>query len=253
MNPPVDDEEQDVESPSSANDEVTYAHPLQFPYYKRQFVLPEMRRSTTGYLTYGLLPDSPIKRILLLVDDLANPVPDSRMDEYRAFLAELESNQSLGGMAKTKSFVVRLRTDKAVCIRFPNVTVAVHKMGPVPVFDTGMSVKVELHGETVIAQIVAYHDPRPARSSAGTSVPVYPDELLVESLDYDLHVVFQRYHEDVAAQLADIANHANLARALQWTKECEIIIGQSYSTKLALIAPDPEQRRVRGGFDEWQW
>jgi hypothetical protein len=192
-----------------------------------------------------------MRRALLLVSDLSNPVPSEFQDEYRAFLAELEHDDSLGSVGKAKSFVVRLRTDSAVSKRFPHATSVVQKMGPVPGFDTGIGLKVELHGHIVDARVVAVHNPT-RRSRPGPSSPV-ADSWLLESLDNDfLHVVFQRYHEDVAAQLSDIANHANLTRTLQWAKECESIIGQSYQTKLRVIAPNAQSRRLRKGLDEWQ-
>lgn len=221
------------------------------PYYHRTFKLKGSNRLVRGYLTYELGKEASSERLLCLVNQVDGLVPEEYQDEYSAFIQEIEASRLSGRIAKTKSFVVRLRKEHALGRRFPQALIAVHKLGPVPAFDTGLRQLVELHGQIVEARIVAYQNPR---QGADEDPSEEGQKALLESLDHDdLHLCLQRYYEDVAVQLADIANYGNLPRTLKWSKQCEHLIGQSLTSKLNVMSPGEKKPRDSNSLTEWEW
>lgn len=220
----------------SGNDNVSY-----FPahYYKRSFNFNGTLHS--GYLTYvlSLSGQTQSERVYLLVDEEAI-IPANRLGDFKRFKAEIDA-ESGGRFRQAKTLSRRILDDPQA---YPHAQVAIHKYGPVPAFDLGAEIPVELHGNTTRARVLVYC----GRSRFKVKPPQQEAELtvlaLIKTLETNLPLIFRRYFEDVGESLRDIQDHANLDRAFERAKDCETLIGQSIQSKLRDITPSDEEWKI---------
>lgn len=206
--------------------------------------------SGTMFLTYDLLEPNNEHRTLLLTKD-AFLVNDEQRPEYERFLRVLGNYQSTSGNTYgAKAFVNAINSDELP--RLPNVSVAVHRFGPVPVYLLTERFDVHFNGVKRQARIAIYPVERyedEARRPVGVSTEVQFLDALTKKLD----VVLMRYLEDVSEHLFDIEYHSDHDNALRRAKSVEAILGESIETKLDAILSTPSpSKRDRSAIEERQ-
>lgn len=215
-----------------------------FHYYTRFFEIDE--KPVHGYLTCTLGRDAAKDRDAILIDHHLDPVPPALRGPFKAYASALDAVKAGGVVGAAKRFIGKelkgLDPDLAQHVR-----VAVHKFGPVPAFDLGRTVPVQVYGRVVQARLLCYLNPNP-RSEVDTSVSDVG--AFVDSLRIDSKRLFYRYFEDVAARMHDICTHGNLRSSVMWLKEIESIVGRSITSKLQQIKPSSESSEY--GRFEWR-
>lgn len=221
--------------------------PLREHFYRR-YISFKNGAKISGYLTYSLGTSNTGSRSLLLVNSTIPLSSDEQKKAYSTFCKTLDSINGHGTFGKVKSYASHLNLN-------PNgtesdVILAVHKFGPVPVFDTGLDIQTTLDGQNVSARIAIYHHPAKWIKKNQHHFTASPnDELLIQSLDGNMEIVFRRYYEDVAYRIHDIVHSANLDNAIKWSKEVETTIASSIKSKLRVISPSDTEKK---GFNEWK-
>lgn len=213
-----------------------------------------------AYLTYEL-PSQGDKRTILMVKSpqpLINHKSTAEFDRLVRLIREF-----VGRFAGDKNIVNRLAEKKVS--NLPNVRIAVHKFGPVPVYLLPEQYTIKHLAHELTVQIGIYPD---VRFQGGTTKDVSLNlpflatkSEFTRSLDIDLGLMFQRYLEDVGEAMYDIKHHLNLAGVFDRAKEIEDMLAESIKTKLDAATPSPEvfarpvgddQHFVKGLFERKQ-
>jgi len=150
--------------------------------------------SYVGYLTYEL-PARSYERTIIMVNGsaLVGKLSEWQRNEYSR-LVEFVS-EAAGGSTGIKNIVNRLAEKEFA--NLPNVSIAVHKFGPVPVYLLPESYIVKPFGEDVEVQIGLYPAVKPRRRAGGRvpfpSLPFLATKSeFVRSLNVGLGLMFQR-------------------------------------------------------------
>ncbi|MVM35394.1 hypothetical protein GO755_35565 [Spirosoma sp. HMF4905] len=201
--------------------------------YDRKIRLPGLAEHYVyAKLTYTISPHSSSKRQILLVPYNRKWLSPELFTPWETLLKETNL-QPGGNFAQDKFLVNRIRTSPH---QFPQLGVAIHHFGPVPVLMTGYTIPQKLHGETIQAQVALYNN-RPGDAYQQFR-GMFPTTLFfLQSLTGDYDIIMQRYFEDVAHLLADIAITSSLSDAFAWGKQAEDTIGQSIQSKLRESVP----------------
>lgn len=156
-------------------------------------------------------------------------------------LIGLITESSTGRFAGAKNIVNRLAENKAPDL--PNVRVAVHKFGPVPVYVLPQEHTINHLNRSIKVNIGIYPDVRFNSGTKGVALRLpflTTKSEFVRSLDVDMGLLFQRYLEDVGEGMYDIKHHLNLAGVFDRAKEIEDVLAQSIKTKLDAVTPSLE-------------
>ncbi len=191
----------------------------------------------SAYLTYEV-PRVSDDRTLLLVNVEYAFINDDHKEEYNRFIERIR--ESAGRFTGAKNIVNRLAEKEFN--KLPNVRIAVHKFGPVPVYVLPQEYQINNLGRMISAKIAVYPDVKSQTGSRKSAVNLNLPFLstrteFVRSLNIGLGLMFLRYLEDVAESMFDIEFHLNLAGVFERAKEIETELGESIKTKLDAAIP----------------
>lgn len=203
----------------------------------------------SAYLTYEL-PAASDDRTILLVNASRAFITDEYRPEYDRLVERIK--ESVGRFAGAKTIVNRLAEKEFA--NLPNVRIAVHKYGPVPVFLLPQTYTIPHLGEDISVQIGVY----PNVKSGGASKRLVNLKLpflstkseFVRSLEIGLGVMFRRYLEDVGEGMYDIKHHLSLAGIFDRAKDIEAILAESIKTKLNVLTPSVQSFKSPQTTDE---
>src|SRR5712692_5238901 len=189
-----------------------------------------------AYLTYEI-PQVSDERTILLVNVSYAFISDEHKFEYNRFIERIR--ESAGRFTGMKNIVNRL-ADKEFS-KLPNVRVAVHKYGPVPVYVLPEKYSIANLGKILQVQIGVYPDIKSqfgSRKSINLKLPfLSTGSEFIRSLNLGLGLMFRRYLEDVGEGMFDIEYHLNLAGVFDRAKEIEAILAESVKSKLDVAFP----------------
>jgi hypothetical protein len=204
-------------------------------YYYQVTHRGEPRRA---YLTYRLTGEGAPVRDLLMVqrDDQARlPAFLDQRDRSRLELLEREiirHRSSRGALTTTKELVNQIYRNEAP---FENLVVAVHRLGPVPIYLLPTTVEIEVNDQVpprrVNAAIGVYQD---VSAVGNTNWPAnfFDRREFLESLERDLPTIFRRYFEDACEDLFDIQHHLSYDEVISQCAMVRETIGVSIGTKV---------------------
>lgn len=162
-----------------------------------------------AYLTYDV-PNTSDQRSILLVNRSNAFISDVHRAEYNRLIERIR--ESSGHITGMKNIVNRLVEGEFA--KLPNVRVAVHRYGPVPVYVLPESYVIKNMGTSLKVQIGVYPDlvSQISRPSVNLNLPFLSNTSeFVRSLSVGLGLMFRRYLEDVGEGMFDIEHHLNLA------------------------------------------
>jgi hypothetical protein len=194
-------------------------------------------REGVAELTYNLNDPSSSRRLLRLRETdalrLFNELPANRQfEQFRDQVKDMKS-RGIGNISIAKGMVLD-QYDSAQ--RNPDHGIAVHRMGPVPVFLlpetlTGKLPTLEVNGLSIDPIIGIY--PSLPGGEAGTKT-LYKQDLL-RSYNIQLDIMLQKYLEDTGEHFHDIENHLPRRDVLNRAKQAEAVLKQSLEDKIELI------------------
>lgn len=203
----------------------------------------------SAYLTYEL-PAASNDRTILLVNASRTFITDEHRTEYDRLVERIK--ESVGRFAGAKNIVNRLAENEFA--NLPNVRIAVHKYGPVPVFLLPQKYTIPHLGEDVDVQIGVYPNVKTggtSRRRVNLKLPFLSTKSeFVRSLEIGLGVMFRRYLEDVGEGMYDIKHHLSLAGIFDRAKDIESILGESIKTKLNVLTPSVQSFKLPQTTDE---
>jgi hypothetical protein len=192
----------------------------------------------SAYLTYELPRISENRTILLMTASKAL-IPPGELPEYERLVERIK--ESARRFSGAKNIVNRLAEKEFA--NLPNVRIAVHKYGPVPVLLLPETYTIHHVGNEIEVQIGLYPNIKGSTSTKNTNyrLPFLSTKgEFVRSLNIGLGVMFRRYLEDVAEGMYDIKHHLSLAGIFDRAKEMETTLSQSIKTKLDVATPTLE-------------
>jgi hypothetical protein len=203
-------------------------------YYNRKIRIPGLAdHFVYAKLTYAISPHPSTKRQILLVSYNRKWLTNELALNWETLVKETYQQQG-GNFTQDKFLVNRIRRTPH---QFPQLGVAIHHFGPVPVLMTGRTIPQELHGEIIEAEVALYNN-RPGDTYQQFR-GMFPSNLFfLQSLTGDYDLIMQRYFEDVSQTLAAIAIKSSLPQAFTWGKQAEDFIGQSIQSKLRESVPN---------------
>ena len=152
---------------------------------------------------------------------------------FEALLNQIQLYKNKGSFHAAKGIVNNIY-DKE--FKIPNVSVAVHRFGPIPVCVLPNQFELEFNGEKRKCNIGIYpYIKRGIRGNKNESLVEISKFEFLQSLKIRLDVIFKRYLEDVAENFFDIENHSDLPAAIKKAKSSETILSQSITTKIDII------------------
>jgi len=195
-------------------------------------------------LTYDLLSNEENRRTLLLVTkpqtlSLSQALGSSNV-ELLQLEEELRSHEQLGKGAinRAKSAVNAIRDGR---LPVKNITVAVHRFGPVPVYVVPEEpLSLTLFKNPRQCRVAIYpalrNDSNPRNLLTGTSNPA---EYLA-SLNLRLDLMLKRYLEDAGEYCFDLEQHSTQRSRIDAAKKIEDVLGESINKKYRdIINPFP--------------
>ena len=197
-------------------------------------VIRDMREAV-GELTYNLNDQIPNRRLLRLREAdarrLFKDLPSNRQFEQFCNQVSDMKSRGIGNISIAKGMVLEQYDSSQPN---PEHGIAVHHMGPVPVFllpesVTGELAPVDVNGATIKPVIGVY----PSLSN-GESRTVYKQDLL-RSYNIQLDIMLQKYLEDVGEHFHDIENYLSRPEVLRRAKQAEAVLQQSIADKVDLI------------------
>ncbi len=190
-----------------------------------------------AWLTYSLTAGNGIDRSLLVTDD-TGLVPAHLKSAFRDFKAMLPQ-RNIEKVLRAKHLANQIYDRPQ---DYPLLDVAVHKFGPVPVFVLPKPLQILTHKGELPVQIAIY----PFKKEK-SQIPHYkhPDLPITCCGAYDFRqsmrvrpeVIFQRYFEEAAEDMTDIARQLSTAHALGRGKHIESTMGASVRSKLDVLIP----------------
>ena len=207
-------------------------------------------------LTYELPRKSEDRTILLVNVSRTFPFITSEDEaEYNRLIDRIR--ETSGRFAGVKNIVNRLAENEFA--NLPNVRIAVHKFGPVPVYLLPQKYTISYLGDHIEAQIGVYPDlkAQKSRDKGGRSVNLLLPFLaskteFVRSLSVGLGLMFQRYLEDIGEGMYDIKHHLDLAGVFNRAKEIETILAESIKSKLDVAIPSVQVFKYPNStHEEW--
>lgn len=188
-----------------------------------------------GYLTYEL-PRNSDHRTILLVNASHPFIASENQAEYDRLIQRI--SESIQRIAGAKNIVNRLAEGEFA--NLPNVRIAIHKYGPVPVYVLPQKFGIQHFGDDIEVQIGVYPHLKSLKSGSQISLllPFLTTKAeFVRSLGIGLGPLFQRYLEDVGEAMYDIKHHLSLPGIFDRAKEIEAILAESIKTKLDSVMP----------------
>jgi hypothetical protein len=201
-----------------------------------------------AYLTYEL-PSNSDNRTILLVNASKALISPQELPEYERLVERIkESARRFSGM---KNIVNRIAEKEFASL--PNVRIAVHKYGPVPVLLLPDTFPIHHVGNDIDVQMGLYPNVKAGAGKKNTNfrLPFLSTKgEFVRSLHIGLGVMFRRYLEDVAEGMYDIKHHLSLAGIFDRAKEIETILAESIKTKLDVATPSLQSFQYPNTDDE---
>jgi len=193
-------------------------------------------------LTYNLNDTLPTRRLLRMREaDSWRLFPELQANrEFEQFRHQVRDLQlrGIGNMSIAKGLVLdQYESD----FRNANLGIAVHRMGPVPVFLvpatlTGQLDDIEIYGTRINPVIGVY----PKISTSGDGTPTVFKQDLLRSFNIQLDTMLLKYLEDVGEHLHDIENYLPRIDVLSRAKQAETVLKQSIDQKIQLILKHTE-------------
>lgn len=192
-----------------------------------------------AYLTYELPGNADERSILMFTSSPALIRENPR--EYDGLVDLMR--QTAGRFSRVKNVVNRLAEHEFP--NLPNVRIAVHRFGPVPVYLLPGRYEVAHGGEILKVRIGVYPSIRsPARKQKEQPLPFLNTKTeFVRSLALGLGTIFTRYLEDVGEAMFDIEHYSGLANVFSRARGIEVTLAESIKTKLQVAVPLPESYR----------
>ncbi len=202
-----------------------------------------------AYLTYEL-PRKSDHRTILLVNGSHPILSGDDRSEYDRLTQRI--SESIKRFLGAKNIVNRIADGEFA--NLPNVRIAIHKYGPVPVYVLPQKFQVQYFGEDVNVQIGIYPN-LTASQNGGKHVSLRlpfatTKAEFVRSLSLGLGPMFQRYLEDVGEGMYDIKHHLPLPGIFDRAKEIEGILAESIKSKLDSVIPSQHVLRHPRNEDE---
>lgn len=198
-----------------------------------------------GQLTCSLPGPDSEDRDLLLVNENAYEIPRRLKAEFDRF-AKAFAAPTGQRIAKQKSLAnAVLRADPRIRKDLPHVGVAVHKLGPVPVFlIPDATYETSWNGRKIEVRVAVH--PLNQQSGAITAFsPGTATRELIDSLAGNLGRIMTRYFGDVAILFEEIEHTADHLLAARHCREIRRAIGESIKTKLDILLPRQSNRSQR--------
>lgn len=211
-----------------------------------QYQIGVSNLNLNSHLTYELFPNEVRVRNLLLIPETSG-FRSHLSNEEKAGLdrlrEELEITSNKPSVFKVVKNIVNRIQEGSLTI--PNVRLAVHHMGPVPVYVLPEAYEINYNSQ-ILVKVALY--PKLQRSSYDqhNEEAVMPAFLwgnkaeFVRSLSHGLGTMFTRYLEDIGEDMFDIANHLNLVEVFGRCKELETTVARSIQAKIAALYPSPK-------------
>ena len=203
-----------------------------------------------AFLTYELPTTSDERSILLINGSQQLPTTTEQNAEYERLVDRI--GETLGRFTGAKNIVNRIAEGEFA--NLPNVRIAVHKYGPVPVYVLPETYSIGYFGGDIQAQIGIYPKIAPlngGRRGVNLQLPFLGTKAeFVRSLNVGLGLMFQRYLEDVGEGMYDIKHHLNLAGTFDRAKEIEETLAESIRSKLDVAMPSAAMFRHPQSEDE---
>lgn len=210
-------------------------------------------RDGLAELTYNLNDAPPSRRLLRVREqDAIRLFPGlANNGDFRLFRDHVNSLQARGlaNMSIAKGIVLE-QFDASE--KNPSLGIAVHKMGPVPVFllpDTlvGTVSNIHLFGQEIHPTIGVYP------SFAGGERLIKHD--LLRSYGIQLDIMLRKYLEDVGEHFHDIENYLPRIDVFSRAKKAETVLQQSIEQKIEFILrysqPDADSQLQATARDVW--
>jgi len=166
--------------------------------------------------------------------DILDEADINSLDRFTAKITEYRRSGK-GAITTAKSIVNSVYEG---VLDIPNISVAIHKHGPVPVYILPGSHALTLYGREIQARIGIYQDILGDSTSEYLWPSVIGDKhqfLLSLSIARHLRIIFSRYFEDVGELFFDIEHHLNFPEVVRAAFEIEAILSESVNRKLNLI------------------
>lgn len=196
-------------------------------------------------LTYDLIADQQHLRTLLMFtksrrSQTLSTVLGSANDELERLEERVRYYEGLGRKAVETAKALVNDIYSGSLGDLPNVSVAVHKYGPVPVFVVpDFETPLSLFNNERLARIAIYpamrSDHNPGSYVSGVSNPFQK----LQSYKIQLETMLKRYLEDAGEYCFDIEQHSNLQDFLGNAKKMETVLSESISSKYHDIRKPP--------------
>jgi hypothetical protein len=200
-------------------------------------------REGLAELTYNLNDPSPSRRLLRLRETdalrLFQELPANRQfQQFRDQVKDMKS-RGIGNISIAKGMVLDQYDSSQ---RNPEHGIAVHRMGPVPVFIlpetlTGKLPSLNVNGLQIDPIIGIY----PSLISGDSATRTLYKQDLLRSYNIQLDIMLQKYLEDTGEHFHDIENYVPRRDVLIRAKQAETVLKQSLEEKIQLILSHAER------------
>lgn len=187
-----------------------------------------------GWLTYEIYPQKPESRTLLLIKGSEGLLEGKNLQEYAGFRDHLQREAS-GRVRSAKNIVNKLADGD---ISLPNVRVAIHRFGAVPVYVPPFEYKTEFDSDELVIQLALYPSLRKKHTRREGRAEFLSNQTeFVKALGLETSRLMQRYLEDVGECFYDIEYHLDLAGVFERAMEAERLLAESIKSKLEASLP----------------
>ncbi len=171
-------------------------------------------------------------RSLIRVTVAPDEVPAQYRNSFVEFVRRIESLDPTRAMSAAKQAVVKIATRQWSDDRY---RIAVHKMGPVPVF-------VPLEGQIYVESVRAFGSialyPRSLSLSEGpVRGPVVAEQLFASLVHTNAYSVLMTYFDDIFEHFRDISDKLGILDSMNRVQLVREVISQSVVEKLAILTP----------------
>ncbi|NET35351.1 MAG: hypothetical protein F6K19_25560 [Cyanothece sp. SIO1E1] len=213
-------------------------------YYQRSFISTNIPNPVFGELTY-LIGDN--KRRYLLTHrspDISDYTEEKVLRNNWSLLNEKVERFQNQNLLAAKTIVEEIRENPN---NFPNLKIAVHAFGAVPVVLTQNRFNRIVHGKSISCQevIYIYKSASLLATKKESAKPVF-----IKSLFDNYIFLMHKYFEDIGKVLSQIINSSNLNQSLELGKFIEEIIARSIKSKLdeTIIESNEDEKNKRRKF-----
>ena len=194
-------------------------------------------RTYRAWLSPDLIHDGSPERTLILVNLTPSEVPPSYRGTFQKF-SEAISMLDQRRVASAKRAVVKIANQEW---RDDLYHIAIHKMGPVPVFALkGVDLQpASLNGRKAIVAVFPRTSETQVRRVGRGSRPG-STELFYALIAVDASLFFRAYFEDIFGHFKDISDKLNLVDCMHRVKAIREVLTQSIESKLQVLTPSIE-------------